>query len=82
MTESRNKPRFSFPVDTQPAGGRYDGIVGVLSAIEALRVIHENNITTYTPLAVINWTNEEGARFPPAVLGSGVWAGAFEAGWA
>lgn len=42
-----------------------------------LRTIHDNSITTYAPLAVINWTNEEGARFPPAMLASGVWAGEF-----
>lgn len=64
-------------LDTQPTGGRYDGILGVLSAIEVLRVIHEANVTTYAPLAVVNWTDEEGARFPPAMLGSGVWAGQF-----
>ncbi|KZT36324.1 putative N-carbamoyl-L-amino acid hydrolase [Sistotremastrum suecicum HHB10207 ss-3] len=69
-------------LDTQPAGGKYDGIVGVNSAIEVLKVLHENNITTYAPIAAINWTNEEGARFPPAMLSSGVWAGAFELGWA
>ncbi|TVY47795.1 N-carbamoyl-L-amino-acid hydrolase [Lachnellula occidentalis] len=64
-------------LDTQPTGGRYDGILGVVSGMEVLRVMHENNITTYAPLAVINWTNEEGARFAPAMLGSGVWAGQF-----
>ena len=64
-------------LDTQPTGGRYDGILGVVSGMEVLRVVHENNITTYAPLAVINWTNEEGARFPPCMLGSGVWAGHF-----
>jgi hydantoinase/carbamoylase family amidase len=64
-------------LDTQPTGGKYDGILGVVSAMEVLNVIHENNITTYAPLAVINWTNEEGARFPPAMLCSGVWGGAF-----
>ena len=50
--------------------------------MEALRVIHENNITTHAPIAVIDWTNEEGARFPPAVLGSGVWAGVFDVDYA
>lgn len=64
-------------LDTQPTGGRYDGILGVLCAMEVLKVIHEANVTTYAPLAVVNWTNEEGARFPPAMLGSGVWAGQF-----
>ena len=64
-------------LDTQPAGGKYDGIVGVLSALEVLKTLHDNNIQTYAPIAVIDWTNEEGARFPPAMLGSGVWAGIF-----
>ena len=64
-------------LDTQPAGGRYDGILGILCAMEVLRVVHEAHATTYAPLAIVNWTNEEGARFPPAMLGSGVWAGQF-----
>lgn len=64
-------------LDTQPTGGKYDGILGVMCALEVLKVIHDANITTYAPLAIVNWTNEEGARFPPAMLGSGVWAGEF-----
>lgn len=64
-------------LDTQPTGGKYDGILGVVSAMEVLQVLHQNNITTYAPVAVVNWTNEEGARFPPAMLCSGVWGGAF-----
>ncbi|KAF9732270.1 hydantoinase/carbamoylase family amidase [Paraphaeosphaeria minitans] len=61
-------------MDTQPAGGRYDGILGVQSALEVLRTLHENNITTHLPVALINWTNEEGARFPGAMMASGVWS--------
>ena len=68
----------SHSVDTQPAGGKYDGIVGVMSALEVLRALHKNNITTYAPIAAIDWTNEEGARFPPAMISSGVWCGAFD----
>ena len=64
-------------LDTQLAGGKYDGIVGVHCALEVLKTLHENNVQTYAPLAVIDWTNEEGARFPPAMLCSGVWAGKF-----
>ncbi|KAK7413254.1 hypothetical protein QQX98_007842 [Neonectria punicea] len=64
-------------LDTQPTGGKYDGILGVTAGMEVLKTIHTNNITTYAPLAIINWTNEEGARFPPAMLSSGVWGGAF-----
>lgn len=64
-------------LDTQPTGGKYDGILGVTAGMEVLKTIHTANFTTYAPLAIINWTNEEGARFPPAMLSSGVWAGAF-----
>lgn len=64
-------------LDTQPKGGRYDGILGVISGVEVLKALHENNVTTYAPLAIVDWTNEEGARFPPAMLGSGVWAEQF-----
>ena len=71
-----------MPPDTQPAGGKYDGIVGVMCALEVLKAIHESGHTTYAPLAIINWTNEEGARFPPAMLGSGVWAGIFDVPYA
>lgn len=64
-------------LDTQPAGGKYDGLVGVHAALEVLKTLHEHGVATHAPLAVVDWTNEEGARFPPAMLGSGVWAGAF-----
>ncbi|EXJ87979.1 hypothetical protein A1O1_04906 [Capronia coronata CBS 617.96] len=62
-------------LDTQPAGGRYDGILGVQAGIEILKVLQENEYTTYAPIAVINWTNEEGARFNTGMLSSAVWAG-------
>ncbi|PSN62402.1 putative N-carbamoyl-L-amino acid hydrolase [Corynespora cassiicola Philippines] len=63
--------------DTQPTGGKYDGILGVICGIEVLKVLHTNSVTTYAPVAVVDWTNEEGARFSPAMLCSGVWGGAF-----
>lgn len=62
-------------LDTQPAGGCYDGILGVQAGVEILKVLNENKIETYAPLAVVNWTNEEGARFNTGMLGSGVWGG-------
>ncbi|BEI80398.1 hypothetical protein CcaverHIS002_0109270 [Cutaneotrichosporon cavernicola] len=61
-------------LDTQPTGGRYDGILGVMAAIEVLRVLKDNNIETEYPVAAVTWTNEEGARFPTSMFGSGVWA--------
>ncbi|KAH8687519.1 hypothetical protein BGZ60DRAFT_425408 [Tricladium varicosporioides] len=63
-------------MDTQPTGGRYDGILGVHAGIEALKTMEDNNIETEYPTGVINWTNEEGARFPISMVSSGVWAGA------
>ncbi|KAH9903918.1 putative N-carbamoyl-L-amino acid hydrolase [Xylariomycetidae sp. FL2044] len=69
-------------LDTQPTGGKYDGILGVICGLEVLQTIHAHDITTYAPLAIVNWTNEEGARFPPAMLCSGVYGGAFTAEYA
>ncbi|KAI5866035.1 amidase [Durotheca rogersii] len=62
-------------LDTQPSGGRYDGILGILAGIEMLTVLRDNKIETEFPVGVVNWTNEEGARFPISMVSSGVWAG-------
>jgi len=62
-------------LDTQPTGGRYDGILGVTAGIEMLRTLNDNWVETNYPVGVINWTNEEGARFPMSMASSGVWAG-------
>lgn len=64
-------------LDTQPTGGKFDGVYGVLAGLEVLRTLHENNVQTQHPIEVVVWTNEEGARFPPACMGSGVWSGNF-----
>jgi N-carbamoyl-L-amino-acid hydrolase len=69
-------------LDTQPTGGKFDGVLGVLAALEALRTLHEAGYETYAPIEVVNWTNEEGSRFPPAMVASGVFAGVFERDWA
>jgi N-carbamoyl-L-amino-acid hydrolase len=69
-------------LDTQPTGGKFDGALGVLSALEALRVLHESGYDTFAPIEVVNWTNEEGARFAPAMMASGVFAGVFDRDWA
>ncbi len=68
-------------IDSQPKGGRFDGILGVMGSHEVLQTIDENNIETIRPLVIVNWTNEEGSRFAPAMVGSGVWAGALERDW-
>ncbi|MEO1853634.1 M20 family metallo-hydrolase [Chromohalobacter sp.] len=62
-------------LDTQPLGGRFDGVLGVLAGLEVFRTLADNDITTRRPLSLIVWTNEEGSRFAPAMGGSGVWTG-------
>ena len=62
-------------LDTQPTGGKYDGVLGVLGALEVVRTLNDMGVQTKHPIVVTNWTNEEGARFAPAMLASGVFAG-------
>ncbi|MEN3793774.1 Zn-dependent hydrolase [Fulvimarina sp. MAC3] len=62
-------------LDTQPTGGRYDGVLGVLGALEIIRTLNDLGIKTKHPIVVTNWTNEEGTRFAPAMMASGVFAG-------
>ena len=64
-------------LDTQPTGGKFDGVLGVLSALEAMRTLHETGYETNAPIEIVNWTNEEGSRYAPAMLASGVFAGVF-----
>ena len=64
--------------DSQPAGGKFDGIYGVLAGIEVLRSLNDLDIRTQRPIEVINWTNEEGSRFAPAMIASGVFAGIYD----
>lgn len=61
-------------LDTQPTGGRYDGVLGVLAGLEVLKIMKENAYVPNYPIAVVNWTNEEGARFPRSIMGSSLWA--------
>ena len=69
-------------LDTQPTGGKYDGVLGVLGALEAVRTMNDLGIRTKHPIVVVNWTNEEGTRFAPAMLASGVFAGKHDLQWA
>jgi beta-ureidopropionase / N-carbamoyl-L-amino-acid hydrolase len=69
-------------LDTQPTGGKFDGNLGVLGALEALRTLVTAGYETNAPIMVVNWTNEEGARFAPAMQGSGVFAGTYTRAWA
>ena len=66
---------FGSHLDTVPTGGRFDGIFGVLAGLEVLRALHEAGRATHAPLELVNWTNEEGTRFRPAMMGSRVHAG-------
>ena len=69
-------------LDTQPTGGKFDGVLGVLAGLEIVRTLNELGIVTERPIEVINWTNEEGCRFGPAMLASGVFAGTHTRDWA
>ena len=69
-------------LDTQPTGGKYDGVLGVLGGLEIIRTLNDLDIRTKHPIVVTNWTNEEGTRFAPAMLASGVFAGMHELDWA
>ena len=68
-------------LDTQVAGGKYDGIVGVLAGLEVLRTLDERRVRTKRPLELVCWTNEEGARFTPPMVASGAFAGVFDLDW-
>jgi len=65
-------------LDTQPNGGKFDGVFGVLAALESIRVLNDYNVKTNRPVEVVCWTNEEGSRFAPAMIASGVFGGAFD----
>lgn len=65
-------------LDSQPTGGKFDGALGVLAALELVRTLNDLSITTRHPVEIVNWTNEEGSRFAPAMVASGVFAGAFD----
>ena len=68
-------------LDSQASGGRYDGILGVLAGLEAVRSLNERGIETLRPIEIANWTNEEGARFTPPMVASGAFAGVFDVDW-
>jgi N-carbamoyl-L-amino-acid hydrolase len=69
-------------LDTQPTGGKYDGVLGVLAGLEIVRTLNDLDIRTRHPIVVTNWTNEEGTRYAPAMLASGVFAGMHAQDWA
>src|ERR1700759_2815304 len=64
-------------LDTQPTGGKYDGILGTLGALEVIRTLNDAGIETEAPICIVNWTNEEGSRFAPAMMASAAYVGDF-----
>src|SRR5262249_11655579 len=63
-------------LDSQPSGGKFDGAYGVMAALEIVRTLNDHQIRTTAPIEIVSWTNEEGARFQPVMMGSGVYVGA------
>jgi len=74
---ARKPVAFGSHLDTQPTGGKFDGVLGVLAGLEILCALHEAGAETEAPLLLLNWTNEEGARFSPPMMGSGAALGVF-----
>ena len=68
---------FGSHLDSQPSGGKFDGALGVIAGLEVMRTLNELGLQTEAPVELVNWTDEEGARFGKAMMGSGVWSGAF-----
>ncbi|MGI8484425.1 MAG: Zn-dependent hydrolase [Thermomicrobiales bacterium] len=69
-------------LDTQETGGRFDGVLGVLGALEVVRTLNDAKHVTRRPIEIVNWTNEEGGRFPPPMVASGCFAGVYDVEWA
>ena len=68
---------FGSHLDSQPTGGKFDGALGVIAGLEVMRTLNELGMVTQAPVELVNWTDEEGARFGKAMMGSGVWSGVF-----
>lgn len=80
--ESRLPVAAGSHLDTQPSGGKFDGVLGVLAALEVIDTLNDHDVRTTAPIEATLWTNEEGARFSPAMIGSGVHAGTFDLDYA
>ncbi len=74
---ARSPVLFGSHLDSQPTGGKFDGALGVIAGLEVMRTLNELGIQTEAPVELVNWTDEEGARFGKAMMGSGVWSGVF-----
>ena len=69
---------FGSHLDSQPSGGKFDGALGVMAGLEVMRTLDDLGLRTEAPLELVNWTDEEGARFGRSLMGSGVWAGVYD----
>lgn len=82
MREGTNPERLPIAsgshLDTQPHGGKFDGVYGVMAALEVIETLNDHGVSTQAPLVVAAWTNEEGARFAPPMVASGVYAGSYD----
>ncbi len=76
---SRPPVLFGSHLDSQPSGGKFDGALGVMAGLEVIRTLDDLGLQTDAPLELVNWTDEEGARFGRSLMGSGVWAGVYDA---
>ena len=70
---------FGSHLDSQPTGGKFDGALGVIAGLEVMRTLDDLGLVTEAPLELVNWTDEEGSRFGKSLMGSGVWAGVYDA---
>jgi len=80
LAGNENKPPIVLGshLDTVKKGGRFDGVLGVVAGLEVVRTLVENGVKPNVPVTIVNWTNEEGARFEPSMMASGVIAGKFD----
>ncbi len=78
LDETRPPVITGSHIDSQPTGGKFDGAYGVMAGLEVVRTLNDLGIKTTAPIEIVAWTNEEGARFAPAMVGSGVFAGVFD----
>ena len=75
---SRPPVLFGSHLDSQPSGGKFDGALGVMAGLEVMRTLDDLGLQTDAPVELVNWTDEEGARFGRSLMGSGVWAGVYD----
>ena len=75
---SRPPVLFGSHLDSQPSGGKFDGALGVMAGLEVMRTLDDLGLVTDAPVELVNWTDEEGARFGRSLMGSGVWAGVYD----